>query len=265
LLQFLLPRRGHFADFRGLGDQSSTSQRVESLMNLCCKIEENEIQVAEFGNEKHRVISISSFLKTPDAAIELACLQKFTSITPQYPGVRAPLADATLKNWCETLTPLLNAQFGNAYTQWVVHGWHSIVTRPPEKLQPIQCLPHVDGVDPGQIAMMLYLHHTPHGGTGFFRHKATGFESLTAGSFPVYKKSLEGEAAARGLPPRGYVTNGEPFFERIHEEAGDFNRAIFYRGNIFHSGVIDPESALPSDPRHGRYTINAFLRPKTGG
>ncbi len=233
-------------------------------MNLSCKITGSEIGMREFGMEKHRVISINAFLEVPDAAIELACLHDFTSVTPQYPDIRAPIPGATLDSWRNALTPILNAQFGNADTRWDIHGWHSIVTRAPEQLLPIQRLPHVDGLDPEQVAMMLYLHHTPHGGTAFFRHRATRFESLSADRFPVYKKSLEGEAAAHGLPPRRYVADGAPSFERIHVEVGDFNRAIFYRGNIFHSGVIDHESALPSDPRNGRYTINAFLRPKAG-
>jgi hypothetical protein len=125
---------------------------------------------------------------------------------------------------------------------------------------PIQRLPHVDGVAPDQVAMMLYLNDTSHGGTAFFRHKATGYETLTDEKFIRYKNALEREVAESGLPASAYVADGAPFFERTHQSDGAFNSAIFYRGNVFHSGVIDPSGPFSADPRAGRYTINAFWR-----
>ena len=72
------------------------------------------------------------------------------------------------------------------------------------------------------------------------------------------------EAARAGFPPAAYPTDGAPHFERIHTSPGDFNSAIFYRGNILHSGVIDNAAPLVADPRAGRLTINAFFRPAAG-
>lgn len=226
---------------------------------------DQDFEAYEIGKEKQRIVLISQFLKNPDSAVEQASLQKFTSLTPQYPGLRAPLPDDVLGGWLEALAPMLNAQFAMTGSRWTGHGWHSIVTQPPDRLLPIQRLPHIDGVEPGQIAMMLYLNDTAHGGTAFFRHKATGYESLTAQTFPLYKRTLEREVAANGLPPSAYVGDGEPYFEHIHESDGAFNSAVFYRGNVFHSGVIDPAGPFSADPRAGRYTINAFLRAEPGG
>ncbi len=152
--------------------------------------------------------------------------------------------------------------FDEPGTRWSMQGWYSIVTTPPEKLAPIQCFPHVDGTDPRQIAMMLYLHDTNHGGTAFFRHISTGLDALTGKNYPQYAAALQADVQRTGLPLPAYPTDGAPHFERIHTISGTFNQAAFYRGNILHSGVIDNTCELPDDPRAGRLTINAFFRPE---
>ena len=146
-----------------------------------------------------------------------------------------------------------------------MQAWYSIVTTPPADLLPIQRLPHIDGTDPTQIAMMLYLHRTgprsAHRGTAFFRHRSTGLEALTADDYPRYAAALQADVTRTGLPPAAYATDGAPHFERTHMVPGHFNSAVFYRGNILHSGVIDNAAPLPADPLTGRLTINAFFRP----
>lgn len=224
----------------------------------------NSLAAADFGHfspQKHEFVRVSEFLEQPDEVRDFASLQKFAQITPQYPGLRAPLDAETSRAWVEQLSPFLSRAFGEASGLWTMQAWYSIVSLPPERLHPIQRLPHVDGTDPRQVAMMLYLHRTGHGGTAFFRHKSTGLEALTAANWPRYKATLEGEIAQHGMPPAAYVTDGAPHFERIHASEGAFNQAVFYRGNVLHSGVIDNGVPLSSDPREGRLTINAFFRP----
>lgn len=215
----------------------------------------------EFLSENHLIISVSGFLEDPQTAIESACLQKFAKITPQYPGLRAALDSHVCDAWLQQLSPMLDDAFGKAANGWAMQAWYSIVTTPPADLVPMQCFPHVDGTDPDQLAMMLYLHETDHGGTGFFRHLSTGYTELTDETFPRYREALQENVAKTGLPPRRYVTDGAPHFERVHATSGAFNQAVFYRGNLLHSGIIDNASDLPTDPRTGRLTINAFFRP----
>lgn len=217
--------------------------------------------ISHFSSHDHLLVTIDGLLADPEHAITQAFLQKFANITPQYPGVRAPLDPAVCTYLLEQLAPLLDQWFAGQATRWDMQAWYSIVTTPPAALAPIQRLPHVDGTDPRHIAMMLYLHKTDHGGTAFFRHRATGLESLTAADYPRYAAALQAEVARTGLPPAAYTTDGAPHFERTHASPGDFNSAIFYRGNILHSGVIDNAAALVADPRRGRLTINAFFRP----
>lgn len=219
---------------------------------------------SHFSAVNHALVTVDGFLDTPDMVISQASLQNFAKITPQYPGVRAALDPAVCRAWLGQLAPLLDQWFGSVGRPWEMQAWYSLVTTPPHELAPIQRLPHVDGTDPAQIAMMLYLHRTSHGATAFFRHRSTGLESLTAQDYPRYAAAVQADFARTGLPPAAYTTDGAPHFERTHTVPGHFNSAVFYRGNILHSGVIDNNAPLVPDPREGRLTINAFFRPAAG-
>lgn len=221
-------------------------------------------RISSFSSYNHKLVTLDNLLNAPDWVISNAILQNFARITPQYPGVRAPLDRAVCASWLAQLAPLLDQWFGRPDHGWVMQAWYSLVTTPPAQLAPIQRLPHVDGTDPAQIAMMLYLHRTGHGGTAFFRHRSTGLEALGAADFPLYARALQADVARTGLPPAAYPTDGAPHFERTHVAGGAFNSAVFYRGNILHSGVIDNAAPLPADPRDGRLTINAFFGPAAG-
>lgn len=222
-------------------------------------LENSRVEV--FSSENHPLMAVKGFMKTPQTAVDCACLQIFAKVTPQYPGVRAPVPPDVCASWLEVLTPALDEVFGQAPHGYQIQAWFSIVTTPASTLIPMQRFPHVDGTDPRQLAMMLYLHTTDHGGTGFFRHRSTGFESLTDANFPRYRAALEEDVRQSGLPPAAYASDGAPHFERIHASEGSFNEAIFYRGNLLHSGMISNAADLSPDPRKGRLTINAFFRP----
>jgi hypothetical protein len=223
-----------------------------SLANPACAV---------FSEDNHHLVAIDAFMACPETARQAATLQKFAKITPQYPGVRAPLDSAVCEAWLAQLSPFLSHHFGPPGSRWAMQAWCSLVTSAPHELLPIQCFPHVDGTDAAQVAMMLYLHDSPHGGTAFFRHRSSGLSALTDETFPAYRAALESDVAHSGLPAPAYPTDGAPHFERLYASTGAFNSAVFYRGNILHSGVIDNAAALPADPRTGRLTINAFFRP----
>jgi hypothetical protein len=99
------------------------------------------------------------------------------------------------------ITPRLAAWFGESPARWEMQAWYSLVTSPPGELLPIQRLPHVDGTDPRQIAMMLDLHRTGHGGTAFFRHCSTGLEAVAASDCALCRCLARGFRAQR--PSRG--------------------------------------------------------------
>ena len=109
---------------------------------------------------------------------------------------------------------------------------------------------------------MIYLNHTEHGGTGFYRQFITGFERVTESRYPDYKASLEQSVRETGLPPAAYPSDGAPHFEKFYETDAAFNSFILYPGTILHSGVIRNDLPLSPDPKLGRLTINGFFRPR---
>ncbi|MEM7664884.1 MAG: DUF6445 family protein [Pseudomonadota bacterium] len=237
------------------------NKREPSVTTQDWAISLSKTELNNFSSQNHSFAVVNEFMVRPDTAIESIFLQNFAKVTPQYPGLRAPLDPGVAQMWLSKLSPILDNAFGKAPNGWGIQVWSSIVTTPPQELIPMQRLPHVDGTNPDLIAMMLYLHRTDHGGTAFFRHKSTGLESLTAETFPQYKAALEADVRRTGMPPARYIEDGAPLFERIHASAGTFNQAVFYRGNVLHSGIIDNDAPLPLDPRKGRLTINALFRP----
>ena len=214
------------------------------------------------GLEQTDIVEISEFFETPDAVIQAATGQTFARINPHYPGIRAPVEAPLLEALCACVSQLTAEKMGQQKRDWEGQAWYSIVMQKPERLTPIQRLPHFDGFDETQLAVMIYLNQTEHGGTGFYRHLSTGFERVSQSRYPTYKEQLEQAVRETGLPPAAYPTDGTPHFEKIYESDAAFNSLILYPGTILHSGVIRNDVPLPSDPEQGRLTINGFFRPK---
>lgn len=72
-----------------------------------------------------------------------------------------------------------------AHLRKTMFGFLALATETPENLEPVQKVPHHDSPDPFRIAMVHYLCRDMPGGTGFFRHKATGFEGLMPAAVPI--------------------------------------------------------------------------------
>ena len=85
----------------------------------------------------------------------------------------------------------------------VLETYFSIVTTPPEALAPIQRLPHVDGLEPDRIAILVYLSGAEQGGTAFYRQRSTGFETVNAARFPAFEAALKAGADANAKLPGG--------------------------------------------------------------
>lgn len=214
------------------------------------------------GNDQTKIVHVSDFFETPDAVISAAEAQKFAHINPHYPGIRAPIEASFLDRLCQCVGDLAAQHLGQPDRDWEGQAWYSIVTQNPARLTPIQRLPHFDGFDENQLAVMIYVNQTEHGGTGFYRHLSTGFERVTEVRYPAYKAGLEQGVRETGLPPAVYPSDGAPFFEKIYESDAAFNSLILYPGTILHSGVIRNDLPLDADPGRGRLTINGFFRPK---
>lgn len=219
-------------------------------------------EVVRIGAEQAPVLVVDDFLSEPQLLVDYAADQGgFSADTAAYyPGVRAP-APAI---YSFALRAFLGAAVAEAFG---LDGFKvsrervdfSIVTTPPERLAVLQRMPHIDNTNPGHFAVLHYLCGPGHGGTAFYRHRATGFETIDQARFPAYKSAVEGELAALGPPPSGYVGGDDARFERIAAFEAVFNRVLVYRGLSLHSADIGPDASFDADPRTGRLTANAFF------
>ncbi len=213
------------------------------------------------GLERQPVAIVDGCLADPQSFVAMASQQQFKPLGRFYPGVRAPAPASSYAALFAPLAETLRSVFGFGDGAHVRECNFSLATTPPRQLQPIQRLPHYDGLEPNVVAVLIYLCGAKHGGTSFFRHRRTGFETVTANRFASYRASLEQEVRESVLPPAAYYT-GDERFDRIASYEAMFNRALVYRGVTLHSGIIvNPEEGLSDDPSIGRLTINAFLEP----
>ncbi len=214
--------------------------------------------VERHGREAQPVVVIDGFAPAPERFVDDAAFLAFTAMGEHYPGVRARVPDALLRPLLDALAPAIAAVFGPGKPA-VVDAFYSLVTTPPAALAPIQRLPHVDETSRARLALLHFLSRDERSGTAFFRHRATGWESLDAERLPAYRTALEADLARHGLPQASYIDGDTPLFEQVARYAGRFNRAILYRSNTLHCAAIPPDMAFSAEPDTGRLTVNTFL------
>jgi Family of unknown function (DUF6445) len=218
--------------------------------------------VSTQGSERQPVIVIDKFVPDPARFIDDAAMLSFKPIGPYYPGIRAVVPAGLVAQSLESVTGLIADVFGVALPFASVESWYSLVTTPPEVLAPIQRLPHFDSVDPGRIAVLHYLSRNAAGGTSFFRHRGTDFESVDANREASYRAAIDADVARLGLPEPAYIAGDTPMFERIAHYETRFNRAIIYRGNTVHCADIPAGMVMSRDPALGRLTVNSFIQAR---
>lgn len=216
--------------------------------------------VSEFGAEREPVVTIDDFAPDPAALFKTACAQSYRPIGLHYPGVRAQADPAFLADRMNVLRDVLTTCFDCASGAALVESAFSIVTTSPDDLTPIQRIPHFDTTDPGRLALLLYLCDESGGGTAFYRHSSTRFETISADRHSEYTAALQGEALQ--LPSSGYVAGTTDLYEETGRVEARFNRLAIYRGYRLHSGVIPPGLPLSADPKQGRLTVNIFLQAR---
>lgn len=206
------------------------------------------------------MLVIDDFLADPEAVLAIAARAPFKLIGPYYAGIRSPVPAAALALLIAGLTKRLTADFALPSAPRFHECYLSVVTLPAAQLQPIQRLPHFDGVDGNALALLLYLDRAETGGTAFYRHRSTGFESVDAGRLDRFTRMLEQDIARHGLPQQDYIRSDTAVYQRIATIDGRFNRAVVYRGNTLHCADLPAGFTPDPDPLLGRLTLNLFLR-----
>lgn len=174
-----------------------------------------------------------------------------------YPGLLGPAPHAYIDAMVRFVLPLLQQHWPiGPLRPKRARGNFSLVTTPPEALSVEQRIPHVDAADPLQFAAVHYLCGAEHGGTGFFRHRSTGFETLDPARVEMFNKARDEEPA----PSSGYLTQDSADFALIGSCEAHMDRLVIYRSSLFHSGLIRALPEHAEDPRRGRLTGNLFLQ-----
>jgi len=218
--------------------------------------------VERFGQEREPVVIIDDFFSDLEALRQDAASKSYQKLGPFYPGIRAQANPNYLGERMALLTEVLKNIFDWQTRAELTECAYSLVTTPRAELTPIQRLPHYDGTDAGRLAVLHYLSGPETGGTSFYRHQATRYETVTEDRFERYKSTLADEIGEFGLPPQKYVDEGKPQFTLIGRIACKPNRCILYRGITLHSGYIPSDMPLYVNPTKGRLTINTFLSRK---
>ncbi|MEH3046319.1 DUF6445 family protein [Sphingomonas adhaesiva] len=216
-----------------------------------------DLSARRIGAEAQPIAIVDGFHPDPAALRAAAATARFAPGRHHYPGLRAALPPDYFAAVRPALTAVLAGVFDQRGGVSLLDASFSIVTTPPDRLSVTQRLPHVDATDPARIALVHYLGEGD--GTAFFRHRATGYETVDAARAPAYLATLNAELRRDGDPPATYVADSTPLFERIALVAARPNRAVIYRSALLHSGAIAPDAVLSDDPARGRLTVTAFL------
>ena len=228
--------------------------------------EKARIRTQEIADGESCVI-VDDFLEDPDAVIEFACANQnaFTQPEYPYPGVRLDLDERMVEDLHQFIRLRMSRQFSFLRGDIVQRSGLSIITMAPDELSVYQRLCHIDPSQTGrrQYAALVYLYDDERlGGTAFYRIKQP----------VIYEHALhvcwhDDAAASRFLaehcelfrgPPR-YMTDSNELAELLTVVPARFNRLVFYRGDMHHSGYITAPELLTDDLRTGRLTLNCFI------
>jgi len=221
-----------------------------------------QIQHLHIGKEQAPLLVVDNFVGQPRWLVEQACQARLVANSPYYPGIRAAAPAQYRQLLLQSLEPMLIETFELPATSLSFSVCHfSLVTTPPQQLKLLQRIPHFDTPERDALAAVHYLFQGDKGGTAFYCHRKTGFETIDKGRVPEYFRSLEAENDGPNLPKAsdGYISSDTPLFEKIAEQQGVFNRLIVYRRHSLHSGAIPADASLSPDPRQGRLTISSFI------
>ena len=161
------------------------------------------LQARRIGAEGAPLLVIDQAVADPDRLVRKAARGHFMPQGTLFPGlrIRAPLSYEMFLE--QLLRPLLAPHFGlpadGRFAFPMCH--YSLVTLPPERLAFLQRVPHVDSVQGNGLATMHYLFCGDWGGTAFYRHRGTGFESVDETRQAGYFAMLEQESRRQDALP----------------------------------------------------------------
>lgn len=219
-----------------------------------------QVRRCTIGGERAPLLVIDNFVRHPDDLARQAVPRHFVQGGQFFPGIRSRAPRSYQRFLLSELKDLLIDCFELEAKSLKLSMCHySLVTTRPENLVMAQRVPHFDHVGRDRLASIHYLFRAGYGGTAFYRHRATGFETIDPSRRDTYLDLLETELKGPDAPAAAYINGDTSLFEQIDKQDGAFNRLLVYRGNSLHSGCIDADFVPDPDPRTGRLSINSFI------
>jgi hypothetical protein len=219
--------------------------------------------VQHVGREREPLLILDGVMQRPESLVDYAAGEvRFNpawTASGGFPGLRAPAPLDYVGTLVRSLSPAVEEAFGLENVKLARAECNfSLVTLRPEELTPLQRIPHADTADPLQFAFLHYLCGPRFGGTAFYRHRATGFETLQPDRLAAFE-AIRARELDDTPPGPAYIIGHTPHYERIAAADALFDRLIVYRSRTLHSGMIALDVPLSADPRQGRLTANIFV------
>ncbi|TRX58000.1 DUF6445 family protein [Thalassomonas sp. M1454] len=236
------------------------------MFELNPKLKQQAIRV---GNEQTPIFIVDDFMGDYQGAIDEAIALPYRndkdSVGEYYPGIRAPVGKDYGMSLLKQTAAIFYKIFGvpRALTLYPKNGSYSLITKQEHEMDLLQCIPHFDNNDTFSFAMIHYLNNGEFGGTGFYRHKPTGYENISVGRKAQYIKTSQEFINQNGEPQQRYFTKSTEHYELIHKVEYKPNRLVIYPATLLHSAYIDnPQRDVSSDPKTGRLSANFFIEFK---
>ncbi|MCF2948759.1 DUF6445 family protein [Paraglaciecola aquimarina] len=219
-------------------------------------------QVQHIGHEQQPILIIDNFVKDARSLIGYAMTKN--DVAPDrghYPGLRSKAPDLYQHLLVSQLADLLKNVFSlGSEDLRRADSYYSVVATPVSDLSVIQQLAHFDHPKNDELAVIHYLCNDTHGGTSFYRHRSTGYESINQDRHEDYFAILEKDINQLGASREPKYLNGDDeIFKRILSVPAKFNRAVIYRCSSLHSGDIPSDYKFDMNPYTGRFTIASFI------
>ncbi|REL27031.1 hypothetical protein DXX93_10975 [Thalassotalea euphylliae] len=223
------------------------------------------VRVKRIGLEETPVLVIDDYLANIDELRQQASKQDYCEDKQSfYPGIRSPIATKTVTALIQPVLPGFYKvlKVPNHLKPAAHPSYFSLITKQPEQLVAMQTIPHFDTSRPYYFAALLYLNEFTHGGTGFFRHKATHYERITDSKVDSYLASVQAEFDGQNGQDshhQGYQTGSNQQYALIDSIPYQTNCLVIYPGNLLHSTLVDNNHDINEHPITGRLTANIFV------
>lgn len=219
------------------------------------------IEARFMGIDRRPLLIIDSVLRYPEQLVKYAVEHgqfRTPHGTSYYPGMNGVLPQNYGTTLLPALRPILEGVFFIPRDKPVsLDSYFGLATYDVKALKPEQCVPHFDSSNPFRVALIHFLFKKPYGGTAFFRHLPTMYESVAGERFKPYCAQVTQELETL-VTPQAYVSTETPRYSQIDYVEGIYNRLIAFSTTSLHSGILN-EVELSTDPDVGRLTANCFV------